>query len=826
MVQPLFAQVGTDETDSGDPAAVRVALPVPVDELFDYALPSEWTERAQPGCRVRVRFRERHLTGIIVERGRGDDYRGRLHAIESVLDPEPVLSLAMLSILQDAARHVLCPIGIALATALPTGSAPRVVAGFAITARGQDALSRRAVRGELRAVLADLLNKPATASSVRGRIDALDLRNLQRDGLIEPVRVERGPRARIRSVKVASLADGIDVERVATSTLARAPKQAALLKRLSQVGDVPVPELSKEFSASILRSLEQRGLVTLSRRAAPRNVLGDRVPLEPMPELTREQAAVLAPLTKEIRDSSSQTFLLHGVTGSGKTEVYLRAVAEALDKGRQAMILVPEITLTHQIVSRVRARFGERVAVLHSGLGPGERLEQWHQLRDGAKPIAVGARSALFAPLENLGVIVIDEEHDGAYKNEEGFRYHARDLAARRARQASCPLILGSATPSLETRHAAEQGDITRLPLAYRVGDRPLPAVEIVDLAREKAAMPRGHKLVLSRPLKRAMRETLAEGGQTILFLNRRGFSTQILCFDCGHAERCLHCDIALVYHSVEQSLRCHYCDYRIEPPENCTNCGAPDTALMGLGTQRLEEEIHSEFPDIRTARLDRDNARRRGFVSRVLQQLRDREIDVLIGTQMVAKGHDYPGVRLVGVVAADIGLHLPDFRAAERTFQLLTQVAGRAGRDLEPGRAVIQTFVPDHYAVASVAQHDYEGFYAREIEHRKVLGYPPFGKLVHVVVSAEKESEAAESAQRLAESLDPSGLANAGDLELLGPVPAALSRLRGRYRYQLVVKGSDGRALREAAETLHQTTRDLAHGTTASVDVHPINML
>jgi primosomal protein N' (replication factor Y) len=537
--------------------------------------------------------------------------------------------------------------------------------------------------------------------------------------------------------------------------------------------------------------------------------------------LTPHQAAALEPIVAAVQERRFESFLLHGVTGSGKTEVYLRAVSAALRAGRQALVLVPEITLTHQIVARLRGRFGDAVAVLHSSLRPRERLEQWRRLHSGSTPIAVGTRSALFAPLEKLGLIVIDEEHDDAYKNEEGFRYHARRLAARLSAAAHCPLVLGSATPSLETRFAADRDRIRRLVLPDRVEARPMPAVSIVDLARARQLAARGERVILSRELRRAMADTLAEGGQTILFLNRRGFSTQILCFDCGFAERCPHCDIALVYHAPEQRLRCHYCDHAKVLPEICSQCGAPDSALLGLGTQRVEEEARIHFPDARIVRLDRDTARRRGFVEEVLSGVRRGQIDVLVGTQIVAKGHDYPGVRLVGVVMADIGLHLPDFRATERTFQLLTQVAGRAGRDSAPGRVIVQTFVPDHYAIRPVVDHDFEGFYRQELGHRRDLGYPPFGRLVRALISATEEAQTRAAADQLAHALEP-----ASGFEVLGPAPAPLARLRGRHRFQLLVKGADEASMRRAAEILVAATRRLPHGVQAIVDTNPVNML
>jgi primosomal protein N' (replication factor Y) len=365
---------------------------------------------------------------------------------------------------------------------------------------------------------------------------------------------------------------------------------------------------------------------------------------------------------------------------------------------------------------------------------------------------------------------------------------------------------------------------VRRLVLANRIGKRPLPAVEIVDLARERERAPRGRRVILSRPLLRAIGQTRAEGGQTLLLLNRRGFSTRVICFDCGNAWRCQNCDIALVYHASDRRLRCHYCDYSIAPPDRCASCGAEEAALLGIGTQRLEEEVRSHFSDSRIERLDRDTARRRGFTEGVLRRLRDREIDILIGTQMIAKGHDFPGVRLVGVVLADIGLHLPDFRAAERTFQLLTQVAGRAGRDRAPGRVIIQTFTPDHYAIRPVRTHDFEAFYAEELRHRAALAYPPFGRLVHALVSAEDEGAARVAADTLAAAVrgDPA----VRGVEMLGPAQCPLARLRGRFRFQLLLKARSAGALRRAAELLVRTSATLPNGVATSVDSNPMNML
>lgn len=824
---------------------MRVALPVPLDRLFDYRLPNDRVEPVEPGTRVRVRLAGQVLVGLTVpgdwqtesdaEAAGGPDRDG-LATVEAVIDEEPVVSGAMLGVLVEAARAILAPIGLALAHALPPGSTPRMARPWTLTERGRRALAAgalagNALGGEARPLLERLAERPLTHHALSRALPRVDVRArlaaLARDGLVER-RVElRAPRARIPSERVVRIAAGVDPETAATEALARAPRQAALLRRIAaHPHGVATRRLTRAEpgAGALLRSLARRALVEIEQR--PRLAGGETILAGDGPvRLTEDQREALEPITAAIKRQVDESFLLHGVTGSGKTEVYLRAIAQALDAGRQALVLVPEITLTHQIVARLRARFGDEVAVLHSGLKPGERLAQWERLRTGQTAIAVGARSALFAPLEELGLIVIDEEHDGAYKNEEGFRYHAREIARLRARSARCPLVLGSATPSLETRHRADRGELRRLSLPRRVEGRPLPSVELVDLAKEREKRQRGRKLILSRPLRQAIEETLAEGGQTILFLNRRGFSTRIFCFQCGHAERCDDCDVALVFHAADTVLRCHYCDAERPVPEVCRGCGDPETALLGVGTERLEEEVNAVFPRARTLRLDRDVAARRGHTERVLRALERQEVDIVIGTQMVAKGHDFPGVQLVGVVAADIGLHLPDFRAAERTFQLLTQVAGRAGRAARPGRVVVQTFVPDHYALAPVATHDFETFYREEIEYRAALGYPPFGQLARVLVHGEDEAATRSGIEAVADAVR-RVLPEGGRIELLGPSPAPIARLRGRHRLVFLLKGDDPALLRRAARTALEAGRRLPREIQLALDASPVNML
>ncbi len=834
---------------------VRVALPVPIDSLFSYRVPDSETAALAPGQRVLVPFSGRRLTGVVVEcleptasdqhtgpekesPSAAEDEAAIRAEIEKILDPSPVLSTEMLTLLTRAADEVLCPVGLALASALPAGSSPRVVKQLTLTPRGQEARRSGGARGIAAQVLDLLAERPADAAGLGRRIpEAREVvPGLMADRLIREVQNLRSPAARMARERLARIAKDVDVEARCQEDLARAPKQAHLLRTLADQGPIPTAQLGERAGSgpAQLRALVARGLAETFERDAPRNVLGPPVPAEDPLPLTDDQAEVLDPINRCVRDRRNQTFLLHGVTGSGKTEIYLRAVATAREMGRQALILVPEISLTHQIVARLRGRFGDGLAVLHSGLSPGERLEQWQRLHAGDTDIAVGARSALFAPLADIGLIVIDEEHDSAYKNEQGFRYHARRLAEQLSVLFKCPLVLGSATPALESRYRAEQGEIERLILPRRIGGRPLPSVEIIDLEEERRRAPRGRKLILSKAMRKALVETLEESAQSILFLNRRGFSTRIFCFDCGFAEHCPDCDVALVYHATEHRLRCHYCDFHKPPPEHCGGCGNADTALLGTGTERLEEEIRAFLPSARTARLDRDTAQRRGHVGAVLAGLGSGEIDIVIGTQMIAKGHDFPGVRLVGVIAADLGLHMPDFRAAERCFQLLTQVAGRAGRAQAPGRVLLQSFLPDHYAIRPVRKHDYETFYREELGHRAALGYPPFGRISQVVVSGEDLPATVAAAESLAEAgraglpqspADGATGAHAA-CDVLGPVPAAFPRLRGRHRQQIVIKGNDPAAVRAVSQRMAELGRRGERGIQVAVDVDPVDML
>ncbi|MBX3248764.1 MAG: primosomal protein N', partial [Myxococcales bacterium] len=540
------------------------------------------------------------------------------------------------------------------------------------------------------------------------------------------------------------------------------------------------------------------------------------------PALTPHQAAVLQELEPALGRFS--TFLLHGVTGSGKTEVYLRLIAAARALGKGALVLVPEIALTPQLSGRFRARFGDDVALVHSGLSQAERHAEWTRLRRGDARICVGVRSAIFAPVRDLAVIVVDEEHDGSFKQDDGPAYHARDLAVVRGRVEDAVVLLGSATPSLESLENAARGRYRKLELPARVDDRPLPEVRLVDLTRLRRAkgQPLGPGLV-SPELADALTATLDAGQQSIVFLNRRGYETLVVCELCGEEARCTECSVSLTHHARRGVLVCHTCGHTERMSVACPACGGVRRGV-GVGTEQVEEALRALLPRARVARLDRDTATGR-TVEAVLDRLRRREVDVLVGTQMVTKGHDLPGVTLVGVVLADQSLAFPDFRAGERTFQLLAQVAGRAGRGERPGRVVFQTFQPEHPAIRAAAEHDYEAFYDVEIADRRDLAYPPFGRMIAVRVDAVDEGRAKETAAALARIASAHPGIRKGELNLQGPAPAPIARLRGRFRYRFLVRGERA-ALRQVASKIAAAIDEGLGPARASVDVDPSSML
>jgi len=612
-------------------------------------------------------------------------------------------------------------------------------------------------------------------------------------------------------------------------TLRRAPAQAAALGYLLAVGGrAELDELGRAVpgARAAVQRLVARGWVQVEERALEPTV-AEGLGLARPEQLTEAQAAALGELQRALDAGGFQPFLLQGVTGSGKTEVYLQAAEHALARGGGALVLVPEIALTPQLVGRFRSRFGSGVAVLHSGLRDRERLLHWKALRAGTVRLAVGVRSAVFAPVRDLALLVVDEEHDPSFKQDEKLRYQARDLAVVRAKQAGATVVLGSATPSLETVENARRGRYRRLRLPARVDDRPMPSVELVDLRRVRPR-PTGtpeQPPALSPPMVNALGEALGRGQQAILFLNRRGHSTAVVCEACGQGVPCSRCDVSLTFHLRGRNLQCHYCGESRPVPDRCPGCGGP-LVPVGAGTERIETEVAERFPSARVARLDRDAATTAERLTELLSRFARGEIDVLVGTQMVAKGHDFPGVTLVCVVSADTGLLLPDFRAAERTFQLVTQVSGRAGRGQEPGRVLVQTWNPEADAVARVPAHDYDGFAEHELAWREALAWPPFSRLVAVRIEGQDPGETAAVARKLGDRLAVLLPGPATGVRLLGPAPAPLARLRGKSRWQLLLKAPRQALLGPLLDQLERDLEVLPGAVRVVLDVDPGAML
>jgi len=637
-----------------------------------------------------------------------------------------------------------------------------------------------------------------------------------------PASVRQGRRT--REVTLVRLSIPPAEASVEASLLAkRAPRQAALLRVLSEAGDEPVAagELFEQAGASpsSLRALVKRNLVALEKVPA-RVPLPCVVPSRPL-DLTKEQSRALAGITGGIERKEFGIFLLHGITGSGKTEIYLQAISRVLDKGKGAIVLVPEISLTPQTSERFRARFGDRVEVIHSGLAEGERAEAWRRICARPDLIVLGPRSAVFSPLTKPGIIVVDEEHETSYKQYDSAPfYHARDVALLRARLEGIPVVLGSATPSLESYHNARHGHGELLVLRTRPRAAILPRVRIVDMRRETERA--GRPVTFSQELLKGMADCLDQGGQCILFINRRGFNTAAVCRDCGHVVRCRHCSIALTHHRRKGRLVCHLCGYEEAVPRRCALCRSTEISLRGLGTERVEDQIARCFPGIPIGRMDADTVSRRGAHEKFLSRFKRGETRILVGTQMIAKGLDFPGVTLVGVVFADTALNLADFRAAEYTFQILTQVAGRSGRGDREGEVVIQTYNPRHPALLAAARQDYEAFYREEIKSRSELGFPPLVHLISLTVSSRNEAKSEAVAGYLAERLAPR-LPPGSDL--LGPSPPPVERIRGRFRWQLILRGRKVLPLTEAvAEELKEIP--LERGVRVEVDVDPVSML
>jgi len=828
------------------PAFCEVALPVPLDRTFTYAVREDQLPRR--GARVIAPFRNEKLIGVVTAVNAKAPADFEVRYLEAVVDDEPLLSDDLLALAEWMAQYYLAPLGEVLRAMLPLMAEIRRTVYYRITDLGRDVLAgsldgdsgnSQVSKARPGAPIPSLMNKGGAKR--RGKLSAeeqdLEHRVLTRLAAGEPVKVSTLRTATAATLPVlASLVrkkwiaretaaaerDARRMERFAVLIPeARLPaltrKQQAILAELAACGgELPLAELRrKDLPSSTLQTLVRRGLVRIDERPAAFR-LGGLAPTAAPFRLNEPQTEALAGLASSL--GAFKPFLLYGVTGSGKTAIYLAAMQRALDRGLSSILLVPEIGLTPQMAGLLDAAFGQKVALLHSALTPEERSEQWRRIRRGEAPIVVGTRSAIFAPAPNLGLILVDEEHDQSYKQEETPRYNARDVAVMRAKLLGAVVLLGSATPSLESWQNSVQGKYARIELRDRVMDRPLPSVELVDMRREFQET--GREQLFSRALVDQTREALDRGEQALILLNRRGYSFAVICRACGEKLECQNCAISLTHHKppgddagvarAGQRLECHYCGFHRTVPARCPKCDSEHLYYLGAGSEQGEERLAEIFPSARIGRMDRDTVRGRYDLERLLARLHSGEINLLVGTQMIAKGHDIHGVTLVGVVGCDHALSMPDFRAAERVFQLMTQVSGRAGRGELPGRVVVQTYYPDHYAILAASTHNYLSFVERELKYRRWMHYPPFGVLANVLVQSQKLEEAAGWSSTLGKYLIQNQ--NGGAVRVLGPCTAPIARIKGVYRFHMILKAASRKALNAALRAM------LAHADEAAV--------
>jgi primosomal protein N' (replication factor Y) len=755
----------------------------------------------------------------VVVRTHNSPPENSIREVLSLRDQEPVLDADLIHLALWIAEYYCAPIGEVMKGMLPLSGETRRSTIYSLTATGRDVARQLIIRADSDPsfqILAALAERERPIESLKIENSKTLVRSLIKRGWVvaEDKEAERdplrAPAGKLSAEFRSRPAEGIKLKKaerelIAYLELHPGPHNLALLAK------------SVKNASEAARSLARRELIQLAVEGIAAPLGYDR----PAPQLNPHQRSAFEAIQTALAAPEFKAFLLQGVTGSGKTEVYLSAIEAALATGRNALLLVPEIALTPAMAGQFFHRFGKQVAILHSAFGDSERADQWRRIRNGQARVVVGTRSGVFAPVQNLGLVIVDEEHDGSYKQQETPRYHGRDVAIVRARNANAIVILGSATPSIETRYNADQGRYTMLLLPERIAKRPMPKVQVIDMRAEFLETKR--QSTFSSALLEEMQARLKNGEQTMLLLNRRGFSSFMVCRHCGERMLCENCSVVLTLHRRDRRMLCHMCGFAEKVPTACPKCASDQIQFLGTGSERVEDELHQHLPSARIARLDRDSASAKGAFEDILFNFRGGDIDILVGTQMIAKGHDIPNVTLVGVVLADIGLSIPDFRAAERTFQLLTQAAGRAGRGTTPGQVVIQTLNPDHYAIRFAAEQDYEGFFRKEMEFRKYLRYPPFAACANIIVRAEKQEDALRLSSELGLLLTP----QPPGIRVMGPAEAAVLRVRNEFRYQVFLKAARRTILREVIKTIRAHAEKEKWGSTALViDVDPIQLM
>ena len=811
---------------------VLINLPeLPEDRLYDYKIPDGWNFTPPLGSRLLLPFAGRKVEAIVWGH-QPPTYQHQLKEVEAVLDEAPLITTFQISLIEWLARRFFCRRQDLLPLFLPPGLKARTEKCWQRQVEPEEIaefVNNLLIPDEMRTALMAQLQK---LSSSWSPFPALSpelspyLSQLCEAGLIKLSWQPKKPEVSVKTITAYRIKKPLALEEKVKLTVKQTSVYEYLLVQEKPCTTAEILAATS-VSSSVLQTLYHKGIVTKEALVLERDPFLHAPVPEPIPVLNPEQQAAFDQILAAITAHQPTFFLLHGVTGSGKTEVYLRAIAETLKQGKEAILLVPEIALTPQTVERVRSRFGNDVAVLHSSLSEGERFDQWWRIKNGEVKVVVGARSAVFAPLSNPGLIIVDEEHEFTYKQEEVPRYHAREVAKEICRRTNGVLILGSATPSLESIYAVNQGEMIRLRLNERIMRRPMPTIQVVDLRQEFKDR---RFTVLSPPLKAGIEERLARREQVIILLNRRGYATFIICRECGCVLKCPDCDVTLTFHQRPAILRCHYCGYQAKPPNTCPQCRSHYIRYFGHGTQRLEEELTKEFPEARIKRMDLDTTGRKGSHERIYRQLVAGEIDILLGTQMVAKGLDLPNVTLVGIIAADSGLNLPDFRAAERTYQILTQAAGRSGRGEKEGTVIIQTFNPEHYSISALVQQDEAAFYQQEMLFRRQAGYPPFNYLVRLVFSGPILSNVMTMARQTTAQIKQQASASEPKeqkLEIIGPHPAVIEKIKNRYRWHTIIKANKLEIIQNLLPLLGSLSADCRKkGVRMIIDENPYSML
>ncbi|MBD8134090.1 primosomal protein N' [Bacillus sp. CFBP 13597] len=802
-----------------DIASVIVDVPAKqTDREFDYRIPEKWNQVIKPGMRVIVPFGPRMVQGFVTGLKAKSDF-AKLRFIKEPMDLEPIINDELLQLGDWLTKEAMCFKISALQAMLPAAMKAKYEKVIKVVEDKKD---------QLPPSIQNLFGKNDSLSwkdVIEGENAPLVQKEMQNGNLELEYNVKnRLNKKTVRVIK--SLLSPMELKEMASAISSHAKKQQELLQYFIEHQEpIPLKELLElmNTSSGTVKSLVSKGALAEMDQEVYRDPYENRVFEKSIPfTLTAEQTAALKPIQEKIHHDEHDVFLLYGVTGSGKTEVYLQAIASVIEKGKEAIMLVPEISLTPQTVKRFKERFGEQVAVMHSGLSVGEKYDEWRKIHRKEVKVVVGARSAVFAPFESLGLVIIDEEHESSYKQEETPRYHARDVAIERAKSYGCPVILGSATPTLESFARAKKNVYKLLTLSQRMNKNALPAVDIVDMREELRT---GNRSMFSELLFTKLKDRLEKGEQTVLMLNKRGHSSFVMCRSCGLVINCPNCDISLTYHRFNDIMKCHYCGFEEGMPSVCPGCESEHIRFFGTGTQKVEEELAKILPEARVIRMDVDTTSKKGSHERLLNAFGEGKADILLGTQMIAKGLDFPNITLVGVLSADTMLHLPDFRSSEKTFQLLTQVSGRAGRHQLPGEVVIQTYTPEHYSIELSALQDYDAFYEREMYLRRQSHYPPYYYVVLITVSHEDLMKTVSVTEKITNYL---GSRLNRDSVVLGPVASPISRINNRYRYQCLIKYKREPDLNQHLRTLleHYQKETAQNHLQISIDLNPQIMM